>query len=204
MMEVPDGWRRPHPKQPLGGPDGPRTRRHGSSGLKSTTGASRGACSARNGARRTAFGVFSTSLALYRRYPPSGSASYLPTRAAPLALAHKSYLPTPGVGEGGGNPADSCRQPRRASAARLPGSSRQPAAAHLEARERLPGTCVAAKDKRRPPRHQYVAVSVGFHTPPSLSQRRTIFSYLPTHLPSTAPAARTYLPTIWHLRYRAT
>ena len=97
--------------------------------------------------------VFSTYVALYRRYPRSGSASYLPTRAAPLALAHKSYLPTPGLGGGGVIPRiaaglrDGCRQPRRASAARLPGSSRQPAAAHLEARERLPGTCVAAKDK---------------------------------------------------------
>ena len=30
------------PKQPLDGPDGCRTRQHGSSGLKSTTGASRG------------------------------------------------------------------------------------------------------------------------------------------------------------------
>ena len=37
MMEVPEGWRRPHLKQPLDGPDGPRARRHGSSGLKSTT-----------------------------------------------------------------------------------------------------------------------------------------------------------------------
>ena len=45
--------------------------------------------------------VFSTYVALYRRYPRSGSASYLPTRAAPLALAHKSYLPTPGLGGGG-------------------------------------------------------------------------------------------------------
>ena len=27
--------------------------------------------------------------------------SYLPTRAAPLALAHKSYLPTPVLGGGG-------------------------------------------------------------------------------------------------------
>ena len=104
-------------------------------------------------ARPAAFGVFSTYVALYRRYPRSGSASYLPTRAAPLALAHKSYLPTPGLGGGGVIPRiaaglrDGCRQPRRASAARLPGSSRQPAAAHLEARERLPGTCVAAKDK---------------------------------------------------------
>ena len=42
MMEVPDGWRRAHLKQPLDGPDGCRTRQHGSSGLKSTTGASRG------------------------------------------------------------------------------------------------------------------------------------------------------------------
>ena len=55
-----------------------------------------------------AFGVFSTYVALYRRYPRSGSRSYLPTRAAPLALAHKSYLPTPGSLGEGGNPADSC------------------------------------------------------------------------------------------------
>ena len=38
-----DGWRRPHPEQPFGGPDGCRTRQHGGSGLKSTTGASGGA-----------------------------------------------------------------------------------------------------------------------------------------------------------------
>ena len=38
-----------------------------------------------------------TYVALSRRYPWSGSASYLPTRVAPLALAHKSYLPTPRV-----------------------------------------------------------------------------------------------------------
>ena len=38
MMEVPDGWRRAHLQQPLDGPDGCRTRQHGSSGLKSTTG----------------------------------------------------------------------------------------------------------------------------------------------------------------------
>jgi hypothetical protein len=37
-----DGWRRPHPEQPLGGTDGCRTRQHGGSGLKSTTGACRG------------------------------------------------------------------------------------------------------------------------------------------------------------------
>ena len=58
--------------------------------------------------RAAAFGVFSTYVALYRRYPRSGSRSYLPTRAAPLALAHKSYLPTPGSLGEGGNPADSC------------------------------------------------------------------------------------------------
>jgi hypothetical protein len=29
-----DGWRRPHPEQPFGGPDGCRTRQHGGSGLK--------------------------------------------------------------------------------------------------------------------------------------------------------------------------
>ena len=41
-MEVPDGWRRAHPKQPLDGPDGCRTHQHSSSGLKSTTGRCRG------------------------------------------------------------------------------------------------------------------------------------------------------------------
>jgi hypothetical protein len=40
-----DGWRRPHPEQPLGGTDGCRTRQHGGSGLKSTTGAGRGGSS---------------------------------------------------------------------------------------------------------------------------------------------------------------
>ena len=34
-MEVPDGWRRAHPKQPPDGPDGCRTHQHSSSGLKS-------------------------------------------------------------------------------------------------------------------------------------------------------------------------
>ena len=64
---------------------------------------------------RTAFGVFSTYVALYRRYPRSGSRSYLPTRAAPLALAHKSYLPTPGSLGEGGNPADSALRTRNGS-----------------------------------------------------------------------------------------
>ena len=41
-MEVPDGWRRLHPKQPLDGPepDGCRTPQHCGGGLKSTTGGS--------------------------------------------------------------------------------------------------------------------------------------------------------------------
>ena len=42
---MPGGWRRAHPEQPLGGPDGCRTRQHGGSGLKSTTGACRGGSS---------------------------------------------------------------------------------------------------------------------------------------------------------------
>ena len=33
VVEVPNGWLRPHPKQSLDGPDGFRTRQHGSSGL---------------------------------------------------------------------------------------------------------------------------------------------------------------------------
>ena len=41
-MEVPDGWRRAHPKQPPDGPDGCRTHQHSSSGLKSTTAGCRG------------------------------------------------------------------------------------------------------------------------------------------------------------------
>eukprot|EP00964_Phaeocystis_antarctica_P013068 scaffold7159_cov61-Phaeocystis_antarctica.AAC.2 len=48
-MEVRDGWRRVHPEQPLGGPDGCRTRQHRGGGLKSTTGGCRGASSAWNG-----------------------------------------------------------------------------------------------------------------------------------------------------------
>ena len=42
VREGRDGWRRPHPEQPLGGTDGCRTRQHGGSGLKSTTGAGQG------------------------------------------------------------------------------------------------------------------------------------------------------------------
>ena len=33
-----DGWRRPHPEQPFGGPDGCRTRQHGGSGRASGLG----------------------------------------------------------------------------------------------------------------------------------------------------------------------
>ena len=40
LMEVPDEVAPFHPKQPLGGPDGCRTRQHGRRGLKSTTGRS--------------------------------------------------------------------------------------------------------------------------------------------------------------------
>ena len=71
MMEVPDGWRRPHLKQPLDGPDGPRTRQRGSSGLKSTTGASRGASSPRNGPRRTQGGLYND----FQVSDPIGSAA---------------------------------------------------------------------------------------------------------------------------------
>jgi hypothetical protein len=39
---------------------------------------------------------------------------------------------------------------------------------------------------------------------PSLSQPLATFSYLPTHLPSTGPTGKSYLPTIWDYRYRAT
>ena len=43
MREV---WRQAHLKQPLGSRDGSRTRQRGGSGLKSTTGGSRGGSSA--------------------------------------------------------------------------------------------------------------------------------------------------------------
>ena len=38
---------------------------------------------------------------------------------------------------------------------------------------------------------------------PSLSQPLATFSYLPTHLPSTGPTGKSYLPTIWDYRKRA-
>ena len=44
-MEVREVWRQAHLKQPLGSRDGSRTRQRGSSGLKSTTGGSRGGSS---------------------------------------------------------------------------------------------------------------------------------------------------------------
>ena len=46
VMEVREVWRQAHLKQPLGSRDGSRTRQHGGSGLKSTTGGSRGGSSA--------------------------------------------------------------------------------------------------------------------------------------------------------------
>ena len=45
VMEVREVWRQAHLKQPLGSRDGSRTRQHGGSGLKSTTGGSRGGSS---------------------------------------------------------------------------------------------------------------------------------------------------------------
>ena len=45
VMEVRDVWRQAHLKQPLGSRDGSRTRQRGGSGLKSTTGGSRGGSS---------------------------------------------------------------------------------------------------------------------------------------------------------------
>ena len=45
-MEVREVWRQAHLKQPLGSRDGSRTRQRGGSGLKSTTGGSRGGSSA--------------------------------------------------------------------------------------------------------------------------------------------------------------
>lgn len=44
-MEVREVWRQAHLKQPLGSRDGSRTRQRGGSGLKSTTGGSRGGSS---------------------------------------------------------------------------------------------------------------------------------------------------------------
>ena len=44
-MEVREVWRQAHLKQPLGSRNGPRTRQRGGSGLKSTTGGSRGGSS---------------------------------------------------------------------------------------------------------------------------------------------------------------
>ena len=46
VMEVREVWRQAHLKQPLGSRDGSRTRQRGGSGLKSTTGGSRGGSSA--------------------------------------------------------------------------------------------------------------------------------------------------------------
>ena len=45
VMEVREVWRQAHLKQPLGSRDGSRTRQRGGSGLKSTTGGSRGGSS---------------------------------------------------------------------------------------------------------------------------------------------------------------
>ena len=45
VMEVREVWRQTHLKQPLGSRDGSRTRQRGGSGLKSTTGGSRGGSS---------------------------------------------------------------------------------------------------------------------------------------------------------------
>ena len=46
VMDVREVWRQAHLKQPLGSRDGSRTRQRGGSGLKSTTGGSRGGSSA--------------------------------------------------------------------------------------------------------------------------------------------------------------
>ena len=46
VMEVREVWLQAHLKQPLGSRDGYRTRQRGGSGLKSTTGGSRGGSSA--------------------------------------------------------------------------------------------------------------------------------------------------------------
>ena len=45
VMEVREVWRQAHLEQPLGSRDGSRTRQRGGSGLKSTTGGSRGGSS---------------------------------------------------------------------------------------------------------------------------------------------------------------
>ena len=117
-----------------------------------------------------AFGFFELrSSTVYRWYARTGIICYLPTLAATRAEAHKAtYLP------GGVNRDHSCgaRQARRHDRA----DARQPAAAHLEARERLRATCARAAG--RASRLTQTGLCTLAFTPPLLSHLAT---YLPTY-----------------------
>ena len=156
----------------------------------------------------TAFGVFSTYVALYRRYPRSGSRSYLPTRAAPLALAHKSYLPTPGsLGEGGIPRTAALRTRNGSQGFKKEEKKKRGDKEKRETKSAAPGPSRVVPHRSTTPAQTCLTSLFGWEAVSQADMaalKTRLTSYLPTLEPSIGPRAKTYLPTIWDLRYRAT